>query len=116
MFQRIQILPVGYSKWFLDQMNEKYGGLKPSTSENQESIFAYNRTRENCHRSRLDACDNIGKWMIFRPTEEIDEVWDQIKTACENGKLTANAKVQTFSDYPGKLALYIWTKLSQLPF
>lgn len=41
--------------------------------------------------------------MIFRSTEQIDDVWEQIKTAVEDGMLGFEAKVSTCYEKRGKL-------------
>jgi Domain of unknown function (DUF1917) len=38
---------------------------------------------------------NGGKWLIFVPLEKVDEVWDQIRIATEEGRLGGEAKVAT---------------------
>ena len=39
--------------------------------------------------------DNSGKWLIFMPAVEIDDVWAKIKLATEEGRLGDSAKVAT---------------------
>jgi Domain of unknown function (DUF1917) len=38
---------------------------------------------------------NSGKWLVFVPLSQIDEVWAQIKLATEEGRLGSAAKVAT---------------------
>jgi hypothetical protein len=39
--------------------------------------------------------DNCGKWLIFSPISEIDQIWGTIKTATEQGLLGCSSKVAT---------------------
>ena len=41
-----------------------------------------------------------GKWLVFVDVNNIDEVWQQIKNATENGKLGGSAKVATAKQNP----------------
>jgi hypothetical protein len=41
-----------------------------------------------------------GKWLIFVPSEEVDEVWARVKSATENGLLGERAKVATAKPNP----------------
>lgn len=43
----------------------------------------------------LTASFNGGKWLIFIPIQQIDEIWQRIKQATEDGKLGGAAKVST---------------------
>ncbi len=44
--------------------------------------------------------ENGGKWLIFVPASQIDEVWEKIKRATEEGKLGSSAKVSTAKPNP----------------
>jgi hypothetical protein len=39
--------------------------------------------------------ENGGKWLVFVPMSEIDDVWHKIKQATEEGRLGSSAKVST---------------------
>lgn len=41
-----------------------------------------------------------GKWMVFVPANQLDEVWDQIKIATEEGRLGAQSKSSTARPNP----------------
>jgi hypothetical protein len=41
------------------------------------------------------ATENSGKWLVFVPLSQIDEVWANIKLATEEGRLGSSAKVAT---------------------
>lgn len=41
------------------------------------------------------ATEQSGKWLVFAPWNEIDEVWKKIKEATSSGKLGGSAKVAT---------------------
>ncbi len=46
------------------------------------------------------ATPNSGKWLIFVPISQIDEVWVRIKHATEEGRLGDSAKVATARPNP----------------
>lgn len=46
------------------------------------------------------ATENSGKWLIFAPISQVDEVWAKIKFATEEGKLGSSAKVATARPNP----------------
>ena len=41
-----------------------------------------------------------GKWLVFVDKKDVDEVWDKIKKAVEEGKLGSDAKVATAKPNP----------------
>lgn len=45
-----------------------------------------------------------GKWMIFVPVKDIDEVWAKIKKATEDGRLGFASKVATARPNPNSLS------------
>jgi Domain of unknown function (DUF1917) len=47
-----------------------------------------------------DTTANSGKWLIFTPISQIDEVWTKIKLATEDGCLGESAKVATAKPNP----------------
>jgi len=75
---------------------------KPSTCTTDYWIYARNSTSTN--NNPLE--DNCGKWMIFEPFSRIDEVWDIIKKATEEGKLGHSSKVGTRMDKGRKLVMF----------
>src|SRR5262245_15869141 len=44
--------------------------------------------------------ENCGKWLVFVPLSQIDEVWAKIKLATEEGRLGSAAKVGTARPNP----------------
>lgn len=50
-----------------------------------------------------EATDRSGKWLIFVPLEKVDEVWERIKTATEDGRLGDSAKVATARPNPNAI-------------
>ncbi len=55
----------------------------------ERKIGAYPADTENC-----------GKWLIFVPVLQVDEVWAKIKLATEEGRLGSSAKVATAKPNP----------------
>lgn len=49
-----------------------------------------------------DDTANSGKWLVFVRSSEVDEVWQRIKTATEEGRLGNRAKAATAA--PNRLA------------
>lgn len=56
----------------------------------------------------LDVYDpaEIGKFLIFEDASEIDEVWEKIKGATEDGRLGGSSKVST--TYPNEYDVSRW--------
>jgi hypothetical protein len=54
-----------------------------------------------------------GKWLIFRSSQEIDEVWAKVKQAVEDGRLGDQAKVATARPNPngreGRRVICVYT-------
>jgi hypothetical protein len=46
------------------------------------------------------ATENCGKWLVFAPLSQIDELWAKIKLATEEGQLGISAKVATARPNP----------------
>ena len=46
---------------------------------------------------------NCGKWLIFVPIKNVDEVWQKIKIATENGLLGNSSKVATAKENPNAI-------------
>jgi hypothetical protein len=47
-----------------------------------------------------EATERSGKWLIFVPVERIDEVWERIRIATEEGRLGDSAKAATARSNP----------------
>lgn len=46
---------------------------------------------------------NVGKWMLFIPVNNIDDIWKTIKRETEIGNLGISAKVSTMLENPNAL-------------
>jgi hypothetical protein len=46
------------------------------------------------------ATENCGKWLVFVPVAQIDEVWAKIELATEEGRLGSSVKVATARPNP----------------
>ncbi|MGA2139018.1 MAG: putative phosphothreonine lyase domain-containing protein [Verrucomicrobiia bacterium] len=68
---------------------------KPSTEKCEYWLFA-----ERKLGSYPEHTDRGGKWLIFVPSDAVDEVWQKIKRAVEEGKLGNTAKVSTAKPNP----------------
>ena len=60
------------------------------------------KTLESLTKTLKDAKYGCGKWMIFSPPSEVDEIWSKIVTALWDGKLGTSAKVSGVSEDPSK--------------
>ena len=60
------------------------------------------KTLESLTKTLKDAKYGCGKWMIFSPPSEVDEIWSKIVTALWDGKLGTSAKVSGISEDPSK--------------
>lgn len=63
---------------------------KPSTVTDVYWIYAYRKKGNYPQPS-----DNCGKWLVFVPDKEVDEVWEKIRSATQEGKLGLASKVAT---------------------
>ncbi len=68
---------------------------RPSRATEEYFLYADRKTG-----SYLEHTDRVGKWLIFVPTESVDEVWEKIKLAVERGELGESAKVSTARPNP----------------
>ena len=68
---------------------------KPSVVINKFWLYAERKigTYPNANK-------NCGKWLIFVPITQIDDVWIKIKIATKEGKLGSSAKVSTAKPNP----------------
>jgi len=76
-------------------MTEEAETKKPSTVKDAYWIYA--------HRKKGDypeASHNPGKWLIFVAEKEVDEAWEKIRDATQEGKLGQASKVATAKDNP----------------
>ena len=65
---------------------------EPKPSEVFDQFWLYAERKAGTY---LAATENCGKWLIFVPLVQVDEVWAKIKLATEEGKLGSSAKVAT---------------------
>lgn len=63
---------------------------KPSEITDEYWVYAQRKVGTYPHST-----PRVGKWMIFVPVQELDEVWAKIKSAVEEGKLGNQAKSAT---------------------
>ncbi|MGA2602654.1 MAG: putative phosphothreonine lyase domain-containing protein [Verrucomicrobiia bacterium] len=68
---------------------------KPSNDKRGHWLFAKRKLG-----SYPEHTDRGGKWLIFVPSDAVDEVWQKIKLAVEEGKLGSAAKVSTAKPNP----------------
>lgn len=68
---------------------------KPSTVTDAYWIYAYRQKGDYPQRSH-----DSGKWLVFVPEKEVDEVWEKIRSATQEGKLGQASKVATAKDNP----------------
>ena len=67
----------------------------PSRANKEYWIYAYRKAG-----SYPEHTDRGGKWLIFAPTESVDEIWERISLAVERGELGESAKVSTAKPNP----------------
>ena len=73
------------------------GSYEPRPSQVKHEYWLYaNRKRGDYPKATV----NSGKWLIFAPISQIDEVWTRIKHATEDGRLGDSAKVATAKPNP----------------
>ena len=73
------------------KQSQPYSNHKPSDpSVHSPWIYALRQKKQNEYPTDSE---NSGKWLIFAPTEKVDEIWMKIKNAVEDGFLGNRAKV-----------------------
>src|SRR2546423_11184370 len=93
--------------------NAELSAKKTIRTKKKEAIYGISdggKPSEEMQRYWLEAYRQVGtypehtarggKWLIFVPSERIDEVWVKIKQAVEEGKLGESAKVSTSKPNP----------------
>jgi len=78
-----------------DPVLQKPKSLKPTEVTN--SYWLYAKSKKGGYPEHTE---NGGKWLIFVPIPQVDEVWEKIKQATEDGKLGDYAKVSTGKPNP----------------
>ena len=76
-------------------MTEEAETKKPSRVVDEYWIYAYRKEGDYPEPS-----DNCGKWLVFVSDKAVDEIWEKIRTATEEGKLGLASKVATAKDSP----------------
>lgn len=71
------------------------GGPKPS--EVTEDYWLHADRKTGTYPADTE---NRGKWLVFVPISQVDEVWAKIKLATEAGRLGSSAKVATARPNP----------------
>jgi hypothetical protein len=56
----------------------------------------------HAYGKNFDYTSRAGKWLVFCPKEYIDDAWEQIKDATEQGLLGGHSKVSTLKGEKGK--------------
>ncbi len=77
-------------KSFQAELAARHSESKPSEVTEVYWIYAIRKTG-----TYPAATDLSGKWLVFVPVPQIDEVWATIKLATEEGKLGGASKVST---------------------
>ena len=74
------------------------GRKKPSQTYDMPWIW------QQAPRSVANTGHTLGKWLVFRPVAEIDEMWEKIRKPVESGELGATgAKVSTVFKHPSMM-------------
>lgn len=68
---------------------------RPSEVTDRFWLFAYSRQTDYPAMT-----DRSGKWLLFVPVGEVDQVWAIVRSAVEDGRLGALAKVATARPSP----------------
>ena len=71
-------------------MTKEAATKKPSRVTDVYWIFAYRKKGDYPQPS-----DNCGKWLVFVSDKEMDEIWEKIRNATQEGKLGLASKVAT---------------------
>jgi hypothetical protein len=66
-------------------------------SEVTEAFWLYARRKTGTYPADTENC---GKWLVFVPLSQIDEVWAKIRLATEEGRLGSSSKVATARPNP----------------
>jgi hypothetical protein len=74
--------------------------VSPDSLKPSEVTDSYWLSAERKLGAYPNHAENGGKWLVFVPASQVDEVWDKIKRATEDGKLGSSAKVSTARPNP----------------
>ena len=78
------------------ELSRPYVDAKPSEVTEVHWIYALRRKKGDYPKPS----PRSGKWLIFVPAEDVDEVWAKIRKATEEGRLGDSAKVATAKPNP----------------
>jgi hypothetical protein len=82
-------------------ITKRVGGLKMKSSTTPSEITdVYWLLAERKFGTYPESTERCGKWLIFVPVAEIDELWVKIALATEEGRLGGSAKVATSKPNP----------------
>ena len=70
---------------------------EPKPSQVKHEYWLYAKRKRGDYP---EATTNSGKWLIFAPISQIDDLWTKIKLATEDGRLGDSAKVATAKPNP----------------
>jgi hypothetical protein len=76
---------------------EAYLSSEPMPSQITDEYWLY-AVRKKGHYPK--ATEKSGKWLVFVPVSQVDEVWTKIREATEDGRLGESAKVATSKPNP----------------
>jgi hypothetical protein len=68
---------------------------KPSTIADSFWLYAFRKKG-----TYPKVSDNSGKWLMFMPLDQLDELWEKIKRSTEEGQLGSSSKVATAKQNP----------------
>ena len=71
-------------------MNSDTDLRRPSQVLDQYWLMAISKKRMNA-----PSTDRTGKWLLFVPVGEVDEIWEKVRQATESGLLGIASKVST---------------------
>lgn len=63
-------------------------------------LDAYWLMADSKKRMNAPSTDRTGKWLLFVPVSEVDEVWNKIRQTTESGLLGIASKVSTARPHP----------------
>lgn len=82
------------------KMTQREASLPHSDAKPSEITEVYWIYAERRKGKYPESTLRSGKWLVFVDKKDVDEVWDKIKKAVEEGKLGSDAKVATAKPNP----------------
>lgn len=71
--------------------------VDPKPSKVTDVYWLSAKRKTGCYPLATEKC---GKWLVFVPASQINDVWEKIKVATEEGRLGSSAKVATARPNP----------------